>query len=125
MEACPAVEIALGSVDGAGELIVEKPAAVIEPLRIGILGVGYLFGQHLAVGYGEYVQYGVLAAVLRQAVHHMPSVRRSAPPVERHMTVGDAGLRGIDEHAVAGLPRGVAHEQFVVVRAARTLREEG
>ena len=77
VKACLAVEIAFGSVDGAGELVVEKAAAVIEPVRVGVLGVGNMLGQHAAVGDAEHVQHRILAAVLRQAVYHMPSVRRA------------------------------------------------
>jgi hypothetical protein len=110
-------------IDRSGELVVEEAAAVIEPLRIGILGVGYLLGQQAAVGDGKNMQHGIFAAVLRQAVDHVTAVGRCAPPVERHMARGAAGQGGVDQHAV-GPARALAHVELEIVGALGPLREE-
>ena len=78
-----AVEVALGGVDGARQLVVEEPGAVIEPRGARGFGIGDALGQIAPVGDAEHVQDRVLAAVLRQAVHHVRAVGRGLPPVER------------------------------------------
>src|SRR5207245_1309412 len=62
-----------------------------------------------------------LAAVLRQAVHHVRAVGRGLPPVERQMAGRGAEERRVDQHAGYAV---LLHEQLEVLRARRTLLEE-
>jgi hypothetical protein len=123
MKARLAVEKSFGGIDRACELVVKETAAIIEPLRVGGLGVVNSLGKLAAVGDDENVQGRILAAVFRQTVNHMPAVRRGTPPVQRHVAVRAARLGGIDEHAVV-VRRPLAHEELEIVRAQWPLREE-
>ena len=116
-----AVEIAFRRIDLAGELVVEKTAAVIQPVGIGGLGVEDALGEVAAIGDAQHMQDRVLTAVLRQPVDHVRAARRGLPPVERLMAARVAEQRRVDEHTIDTL---LAHEQLVVVGARRPLLEE-
>jgi len=117
------IKISIGGIDRTGELVVEETAAIVEPLRLGGLGVGDAIGQVVAVGDVKHMQGRILTAVLGQAVDHMPPVRRRAPPIQRHMALWAARLRGIDQHSVVA-GRAFAHEQLEVIGAEGPLRKE-
>ena len=117
-----AVEVALGRVDGARQLVVEKPASVGEPLRVGVLGVGDALGQLASVGHAENVQDRVLAAVLREAVNDVRTVGGCPPPVQRQVAGRAAEQRRVDQHAAGAAV--LAHEQLEVVGARRALLVE-
>jgi hypothetical protein len=120
MEARLAVEKPLRRIHGTGELVVEKAAAVIQPLRIRRLGVHNRLGQVGARRHVEHVERGILAAVLRQSVHYVPPVRRGIPPIERHVTLGVAHGGGIDQYPRL-VSRPAAHEELVIIGTERTL----
>ena len=65
MKARLAVEKSFGGIDRARQLVVKEAAAIIEPMRVGGLGVGNPFGKLAAVGDDENVQGRILAAVFR------------------------------------------------------------
>ncbi len=121
VEARLAVEIALGRIDLAGELVVEEAAAVVEPRRVRALGVGDALGQVGPVRGLHHVQDRILAPVLRQAVDDVRAVGRGVPPVERQMAGGARERGGIDEHAPHAA---LLDEQPEVVGARRPLLDE-
>ena len=121
VEARLAVEVALRRVVLAGELVVEEARAVIQPVRLGVLGVGNALGQVAPVGDVQHVQDRVLAAVPGEPVHHARAVRGCLPPVEREMAAGAGLERRVDEHV---LHAAFLDEQLEVVGADRALLEE-
>ncbi len=121
MKARAAVQKALRRIDRAGQLVIEEPRAIVEPLRDRRLGVWNTFRQHSSIGHGQYVQRRILAPVLRQSVHDVSSVGRGLPPIHGEVAGARHQRRGVDQHPVMAA---ASQDELVVVSARGSLLDE-